>query len=96
MLDLNYINRLKVSDVLRTPYFTEREVAFDHREVALKMVNYYRGGNLVSTIESYLSFTHLPQEERKLYAIPFNAIDLDHNGLITLQEITEFLSSSLP
>jgi serine/threonine protein kinase len=83
LMDVNYVNRLKISDALQHSFFTEAAYPIDRQQIALKISNYYRGSNLVSTLESYLAFTHLPQHKRREYSHAFNLIDSDHDGLIS-------------
>jgi calcium-dependent protein kinase len=54
-----------------------------------KLYSYYRGNNLVSVIESYLSFVKITQEERSEITRLFNKLDTDNSGTIDINELRE-------
>jgi hypothetical protein len=66
LLDPTYLSRLKPIDALQAPFFTsaEGETVVDRQAVANQIVAYSRGSNLISAVESFISFTHVPQEDR--------------------------------
>ncbi len=59
------------------------------KEVVKKLYNYYRGNNLVSVIESYLSFVKITQEERSEITRMFKKLDTDNSGAIDINELRE-------
>jgi Ca2+-binding EF-hand superfamily protein len=59
------------------------------KDVVEKLYSYYRGNNLVSVVESYLSFVKITQEERMEISRLFKKIDTDNSGSIDINELRE-------
>jgi Ca2+-binding EF-hand superfamily protein len=59
------------------------------KDVVEKLYSYYRGNNLVSVVESYLSFVKITQEERMEITRLFKKIDTDNSGSIDINELRE-------
>ena len=59
------------------------------KDVVKKLYSYYRGNNLVSVVESYLSFVKITQEERMEITRLFKKIDTDNSGSIDINELRQ-------
>jgi hypothetical protein len=85
LLDASYLSRLKPVDALQSPFFSEAEGhgSVDRQEVGKRIVAYSRGSNLISAVESFLSYTHLAQDDRKMHSHAFQLVNSSRTGLIS-------------
>lgn len=89
LLDASYLSRLKPVDALQSPFFSDAEGDgyVDKQSVAKRIVAYNRGSNLISAVESFLSYKHLPLSDRKIHSNAFQLINRSHSGLISKIEL---------
>ena len=92
MLNRNSNKRISAKSALQHRWFDKmknsRSVIINP-DVIKNLQKYYRGNNLVTIIETFISLRKTNQEERKKLTDIFQAMDIDNSGTIEVIELFE-------